>query len=190
MIRFSMLQLTIPILTLALLIYITIIAARQKQKKFKKSNVFVDTLFICYCSVLFGLLYTPLTINLGAEARAPIYFNAVPIWYTIKSFSIINSGLRIYTIFIIFANICAFMPLSAYMAIRFRGNQKRKLITIIIVSGMAEILQLILIILTGFQDHSIDIDDLIFNCGGAIIFYLIFNRLLEAKGNPDSIQTT
>jgi glycopeptide antibiotics resistance protein len=80
----------------------------------------------------------------------------------------------------LFGNIILFFPLSLYFAI-YRPNSKRKLLTIILISASAEILQLILMLITRNYARVFDINDLILNASGAILFYILLNKIKQKR---------
>jgi glycopeptide antibiotics resistance protein len=169
MIRLAQRLVLVPFL-LATINYIT---RSVKSKRFEKKIWLFDLSFILYCSALVALLFFPLTINLDGEYTPPLYYNIIPLYHTIKSI-FISSRSVIYNIFLTSVNLFLFVPLAAYLVVRFPKMQKRNLVIIVAASCSAEFVQLALIPLVGYQDRVIDIDDLILNgVGGVLSFFLI-----------------
>ena len=95
--------------------------------------------------------------------------------YFIRDNSLRGLGEIVYNVL---GNLLLFTPLSAYLTwTRFEKHKQNRLIAFCI-SGGAEILQLIIIILAKAQTRTIDSTDIILNCCGALISLQIFHKIL------------
>lgn len=156
----------------------------NKSRKAGRKFIALDLLFVIYCVIMFGIIYLPLTINYSKEPQPALYYNYIPFINSFRSIFQTRSGLSFHSALVTCANFAIFIPMSAYLVVRHGNRYKRNLILIVSISICAEIVQLLLIPIVGYQDHVIDIDDIILNFAGAVVAFFIFNRIGSKRNGP------
>jgi len=149
-------------------------------RKRNRLRVGLDVAFIAYCACVIAILYFPLTINSDEPfTMSSIIIKWIPFKGVYEYFVRDNSlrGLK-EVVYSVMGNLLLFTPLSAYLTWTRFEKYKQNLWITVCISGVAEILQLIIIVLAKVQTRTIDSTDVILNCCGAFISLLIFHKIL------------
>ena len=90
---------------------------------------------------------------------------------------VLSSNIILHIISYMIGNFLLFVPLAFYLLVRFPRKSKKRLVLLIAISMCAEIVQLLLVLVTGNVSRVIDITDLILNVCGCLFSWHIFVKL-------------
>jgi len=154
-------------------------------RKRNRLRVGFDVAFIAYCAYVIAILYFPFAVNSDEPfTMSSIIINWIPFKgvyeYFVRDNSLRGLGEVVYNVI---GNLFLFTPLSAYFTCTRFGKHKQNLWIAVCISGGAEILQLLVIVLSKVQMRTIDITDMILNCCGGFLSLLIFRKILTPISN-------
>ena len=144
-------------------------------KKVRLSKLLFNLSFGLYIAVIIAVCFFPIYFSDTAEDVAN---NFIPFKSIYDS---INSSIRTHTSYglvSVFGNFVMLMPLGIFFHFYIK-RIKDRLIGILLFSVAIETVQFIIGLIIGYNYRSIDIDDVILNTLGGIIFYMIFNYVLN-----------
>jgi glycopeptide antibiotics resistance protein len=166
--------LVLPFLVTILIYMVCWLSARKKRSAWLA--VF-DLAFLAYCCFAVGLLYFPLTImrnNWYTWFTPSINWIPFKVAYDAIRFAPTRQDL-LNNILNPVANFLLFMPMAAYLSLRFPAQGQRGFRQLMACALLAEPVQLLLVILLG-NWRTIDIDDFIFNTAGALLAWAMLRR--------------
>jgi glycopeptide antibiotics resistance protein len=172
---------------IALLLPVSIIFAvlfikhsRDAINRLTTNGLIIDLIFTIYTTIVIDLLYFPIIINYNKPIHNSLSVVLVPVLPIFRSIFMAAHHPEIKNITNLLGNMILFFPLSLFMS-AYRPNSKRNLFIIILVSSSAEILQLIIMLMTRNYSRVFDVNDLILNTSGAILFYIILNKIKRKR---------
>ena len=154
---------------LAILIFIQGIIVNKKDNYIKNINLYICLYFILLFNLTFFLKRSTVDIiNLEKMQKS---INLIP-FKTISSF--INNDLNSLTLYNLLGNLTAFVPLSLLLLLKDEKYKKLKnqLTFLFVAVFIVEVLQLLLGV------GVFDIDDIILNIGGCLLFVMITSKLI------------
>jgi glycopeptide antibiotics resistance protein len=166
--------LIIPFL-ITLIVYLTY----NKINNIIKIKIFYlyDVIFIIYCYILIGVLYFPVEIFTNKDL-SKVVINIIP-FKDIGNLlnGVLSSNIILHIISYMIGNFLLFVPLAFYLLVRFPSKSNKRLFLLIAISMCAEIVQLLLVLITGNVSRVIDITDLILNVCGCLFSWYVFVKL-------------
>ena len=154
---------------LAILIFIQGIIVNKKDNYIKNINLYIGLYFILLFNLTFFLKRS--TVDIFNLEKMQESINLIP-FKTISSF--INNDLNSLTLYNLLGNLTAFVPLSFLLLLKDEKYKKLKnqLTFLFVAIFIVEVLQLLLGV------GVFDIDDIILNIGGCLLFVMITSKLI------------
>jgi len=169
------------ILVFPLLITLIYYNIRIHNNKIKtpKNIILIDVIFIIYCYLLIGQLYFPIEIYYSGENIFRIKYNLTTFAYVFELIGgELSAGALVSILSTVLGNFFAFFPLGLYLS--FRSNRKCRDLVFLLVAGIgAEVIQVVLVLITRNADRIADIDDIILNLSGGLIAYYSSVKILN-----------
>lgn len=157
------------------------ICGKREDRKIAKKDLLLDLMFILYSFILIAILYFPIEIYKERDFSG-LVLTLVPFNHEAKLFSGGLTRVEIrYLIKNVVGNFLLFVPMAVYFFFRFPEKRKKCFFLLLTFSIGGEILQLLLVLLTGNVARIFDITDLILNCGGAMITWGLLTVIFRGK---------
>ncbi|MBR3033692.1 MAG: VanZ family protein [Clostridiales bacterium] len=178
----------ILLIPLIITVIVYVICRAIKKPKLPGTLFWCDITFIIYCFIAVGLLFFPVEIYYDSY-YSEIIINLVPfkdVW------NIINGSLSRQAVTHIIAylagNLLIFVPLAFYLRFRYEKDSRRRFVLLVVLSASAEILQLLIVLLTRNTARIIDITDLILNLGGSLFAWYVFGIFKESHKRKNELR--
>ncbi len=167
------------IIPLIIVLAVYLVCRKSSGTRLSTSSIILDISLILYMFFLIAVLCFPLEIYEQRDL-ARIVVNLVPFKEIGDLLSeALETGDKLVIIKNLVGNYLLFAPLALYDVIRFAKKNKTHMTWLVIISMSAEILQFLLVCVTGNVNRRIDITDMILNVTGCLVTWWIMKHCVK-----------